>query len=130
MEKKPIIKLILALLLIGALLFVVSGIQMHKEIPTEEAKFHQLQEEYFSQAKHIRDAAATNSQLNRDLVAIKNYPSELVTLKLVGIGKILTGIFILLFGILIALLVMPMKLKELMEEKKKPKRAKRKSTKS
>ena len=90
---------------------------MHSQVETEEAKFHQLQADYFSQAKSARDEAAAGSELNNQLVEIANYPSELLKLKLVGVGKILTGIFILLFGILIALISMPMRLA--MEIKKK-----------
>lgn len=86
------------------------GVMMHKQVAVEEAAFHSLQAEYWSLAKSERDAAATGSELNDDLVKIKNYPSELLRLKLVGIGRILTGIFILLFAILLALIMMPARL--------------------
>ncbi len=46
-----------------------------------------------------------------------NYPSELLRLKLVGIGKILTGIFILLLEILMALVMMPMRLGKIIKQK-------------
>jgi len=40
-------------------------------------------------------------------------------LKLIGVGKILTGIYVLLFGILIALIMMPMRLAQFMKGSKK-----------
>lgn len=102
-----IIMLIIVVIAFG---YAFSGIGMHRQVVVEEQKFHSLQDSYFSQSKAIRDAAETNSQLNKDLVQVQNYPSELLRLKLVGVGKILTGIFVLLFGILIALIAMPMRL--------------------
>lgn len=102
--------IVMVLIVIVAIVFAWQGIAMHNEVVIEEASFHQMQGEYFSQSKAIRDGAATGSQLNQDLVSIQNYPSELLRLKLVGVGKILTGIFVLLFGILIALMMMPGKL--------------------
>lgn len=83
---------------------------MHYQVGVEEAKFHTLQSEYFLLAKSERDAAAEGSELNKKLVQIQQYPSTLLELKLVGVGKILTGIFVLLFGILIALIMMPIRL--------------------
>lgn len=102
-----IIMLIIVVVSFG---YALSGINMHRQVTVEEAKFHSLQDSYFSQSKAIRDGADTNSQLSQDLVQIQNYPSELLRLKLVGVGKILTGIFALLFGILIALISMPTRL--------------------
>lgn len=86
------------------------GMQMHRQVVVEEDKFHELQEDYFLQSKAVRDGAATESDLNKQLVEIQNYPSTLLMLKLVGVGKILVGIFILLFAILLALMMMPVRL--------------------
>ena len=83
---------------------------MHSKVNTEEADLHEAQDKYFSLDKATRDSAPTDSELNNQLVEIKNYPSELLKLKLVGVGKILTGIYVLLFGILIALIMMPIRL--------------------
>lgn len=102
--------IIMLILIVASAVFAWQGISMHQQVAVEEAKFHELQDGYFSQAKATRDAAPTDSQLNQDLVAIHNYPSELLRLKLVGVGKILTGIFILLFAILLALMIMPVRL--------------------
>lgn len=105
-------------LMLVAIFFAGQGIVMHTKVSTEEAKFHQLQSNYFTLAKVEREAASTGSELNQNLVQIQNYPSELLRLKLVGVGKILTGIFVLLFGILIALIMMPMRLGKIIKENK------------
>ena len=89
---------------------------MHAEVDDAEAVFHQLQDDYFSLAKAERDGAAADSELNDTLVKIQQTPSELLRLKLVGVGKILTGIFILLFGILIALIMMPIRLAKMIKK--------------
>lgn len=83
---------------------------MHAQVPGEETKFHSAQDAYFSINKAERDSAATNSALNAQLVEIKNYPSTLLELKLVGVGKILTGILFILLAILMALVMMPVRL--------------------
>lgn len=108
--------MIMMIIVVAAAIYAWQGIDMHNQVTTEEARFHQLQDSYFSQSKAIRDAAGTDSQLNKDLVAVKNYPSTLLQLKLVGVGKILTGIFLLLFAILMALIMMPIRLAKLLRE--------------
>lgn len=107
--------IVMIILVLGALFFAWQGSSMHRDVAIQEAAFHELQREYFLQSKVVRDAAETGSALNEQLVQIANYPSELLTLKLVGVGTILLGIFFLLLGILIALMIMPVRLKALME---------------
>lgn len=102
--------LVMAIIMLAALFFAGQGVVMHSQVSTEEAKFHALQTSYFSQAKSVRDGAATGSALSNDLVEIQKYPSELMRLKLIGVGKILTGIFLILFAILMALMMMPIRL--------------------
>lgn len=104
------IMIIMLIIVIASVFFAYQGVSMHNQVEVEETKFHALQESYFSNSKAIRDAAESNSELTQDLVTIANYPSTLLELKLVGIGKILTGIFIILFCILLALIIMPMRL--------------------
>jgi Tfp pilus assembly protein PilO len=108
--KKIVIMLLMLVIVVSAGFFSYQGISMHMQVDDEEAAFHQLQSEYFSLAKTERDGAAANSELNDKLVKIQQTPSDLLRLKLVGVGKILTGIFILLFGILVALMMMPIRL--------------------
>ena len=114
---KNIMMVVMGLLFVVSLFYAVQGVNMHMKIDAEEAKFHELQDGYFSLAKSERDSAGTGSALNADLVEISQYPSELLRLKLVGVGKILTGIYVLLFGILMALIMMPVRLGALINKK-------------
>lgn len=111
------VMIVMLILIIVSFFFAWQGVSMHNQVAVEEVAFHELQTSYFSNSKAIRDAAATGSALTDDLVQIANYPSTLLELKLVGIGKILTGIFVLLFGILIALMMMPKRLGAVLQER-------------
>ena len=104
--------IIMAVIILGGTWFAWQGFSMHREVSVQEAAFHALQAEYFNLSKVEREAAATGSALNQQLVEIQNFPSELLRLKLVGIGNILSGIFLLLLGILLALIMMPVRLKQ------------------
>lgn len=115
------VKVLMLVIFVIAIVFGWQGVAMHMQVQVEEGAFHELQKQYYSQSKSVRDSAATNSALNEDLVAIQQYPSTLLQLKLVGIGKILTGIFFLLVGILMALIAMPIRLHNMMAMKKKKK---------
>ncbi|MBI2028221.1 MAG: hypothetical protein HYT07_01295 [Candidatus Levybacteria bacterium] len=114
----PIMMGMMMALMLAGIIFAWQGVSMHRQVSVEEAKFHALQSEYFIQSKEVRDEAVTGSELNSQLVQIQNYPSELLRLKLVGVGNILTGIFILLFGILVALIMMPKRLGKIISEKR------------
>ncbi len=110
--------LMMMFIMIVAVIFAVQGVLMHAQISPNEARLHQLQKEYFTQQKSLRDSAATGSELNKTLVEIQQTPSDLLRLKLVGVGKMLTGIFVLLFGILIALIMMPIRLGKMINKNK------------
>lgn len=116
-EKMKKIMIIMVLIFGISLYFLVVGMSMHEQVSIEEDKLHILQNEYYSLDKSIRDGAPSGSELNKQLVEIQQYPSELLRLKLVGVGKILTGIYALLLAILLALIMMPIRLA--MEIKKK-----------
>ncbi|HII07686.1 MAG TPA: hypothetical protein HA349_10355 [Methanotrichaceae archaeon] len=111
-----VLMLLMALVILGSLFFEIQGINMHSQVDAEEAKFHILQKEYWILDKSTRDSAPTGSDLNEQLVEIQNYPSELLRLKLVGVGKMLTGIYILLVGILVFLIIMPMRLGRMLKK--------------
>jgi len=116
---KKLVMVVMLVLILGSLYFAGLGIKMHKQVFVEEDKFHALQEDYFGgNSKAQRDAAFANTDLTGKLVEIQNYPSELLRLKLVGVGKILTGIYLLLLGILIALMMMPHRLGMIIKGKK------------
>lgn len=118
MKKMMPMKIVMLIIVVLAAAYALKGIKMHKQVTGEEAKFHAVQTAYFSQAKSVRDSAATDSALNSQLVEIVNYPSELLRLKLVGVGNILVGIFLLLLAILMALMVMPVRLAGMINKKK------------
>lgn len=107
--------LILAILVIGGIVFAWQGISLQNQVAGEEAKFHALQQEYFIINKAEREAAATGSELQQKFVDIQNYPSTLLELKLVGVGRILAGIFGALLAILLVLFMMPIRLSKLMK---------------
>ncbi len=111
MKSQKMLMLVMLLVIISGGYFVHQGVSMHQRVPVEEARFHQLQDVYFNTPKAERDNAPRGSELNAQLVEIQQMPSALMELKLIGVGKILTGIFVLLFGILLALIVMPMRIR-------------------
>lgn len=102
--------ILMLLISVIGIIFAVQGISMHSQVGPQEDAFHALQTDYFNNSKAVRDAAPTGSELTAQLAEIQNFPSTLMELKLIGIGKTLTGIFFLLFGILLALMMMPIKL--------------------
>ncbi len=108
--------LVLITLIGSSLSYVWTGIQMHTQVSIEEARFHSMQDSYFILSKAERDAAPSGSELNKQLTQIQDYPSELLRLKLVGVGKILTGIFLVLLSISFLLFMMPIRLAKLMKE--------------
>lgn len=116
MKKMMPMMVIMLIIVVAAFVYGWQGVSMHTQVDSEEAAFHQLIDDYFSQSKSVRDAAPGSSELTDQLVELQQYPSDLLRLKLVGVGKILTGIFILLFGILIALVSMPIRLSKLMKK--------------
>lgn len=101
---------VMLLIVVVSAVYAYQGMNMHSQVDVEEAKFHALQASYWSLDKATRDAAPANSELTAQLVEIQNFPSELMRLKLVGVGKILSGIFLLLLAILMALVMMPVRL--------------------
>jgi amino acid transporter len=110
-SKKNIPTLILLIILIaGGLFFVAQGMIMHMNVADQDAALQQVQNAYFNVSKQERDNAPTGTVLNQQLVDIKNAPISLDSLKLVGLGKILTGIFLILLAILIAIITAPQRL--------------------
>ncbi len=106
--------LILMALIVGSVVYVSQGIAMHQRVAVEEAKFHALQNTYFTISKIDRDAAPTGSELNQQLVQVQNYPSELLRLKLVGVGRFRTATWLTLVAIAFLLFMMPLRLGKMM----------------
>ncbi|MBI4159994.1 hypothetical protein HY504_02410 [Candidatus Wolfebacteria bacterium] len=116
MKSMMVPMMILLILVIASVVYAWKGVGMQNQVSVEEVKFHALQQEYFIISKVEREAAVTGSELNQKLVQIQNYPSELLRLKLVGVGKILTGILSALLAIAFLLFMMPFRLAKLMKE--------------
>ena len=115
-ENKMIpIMVLMFIIAMVSLFFAIGGVRMHGQVLAGEAEFHSLLSKYYSANKTARDSAATGSKLNSQFIEIQQYPSDLTRLKLLGIGKILTGIYTLLLGILITLLILPPRLKEALQ---------------
>jgi len=110
MKQMMPILLVVTIITIAGIVYLSQGINMHQQAAVDEAAFNALQAEYWIVSKADRDAAETGSDLNQQLVRLQQYPSQLMFLKLVGLGKILTGIFALLFVIGIFLFMMPIRL--------------------
>jgi len=116
MKQMMPILLIVMIVTIAGIVYLFQGVSMQNQVAVEEAKFNALQAEYWTISKTERDAAPTGSELSQQLVRLKQYPSQLLELKLVGVGKILTGIFALLFVIGIFLFMMPVRLAMMMRK--------------
>jgi len=114
MKKNMPLYLLLGVIVLLAVLIAYQGMEMHSMVTSAgglEEEFHKLQMDYWANTtKSMRDTAAAGSELNQSLAEIMNFPSTLLTLKLGGIGKVLGGIFLLLLGILVALVSIPMRL--------------------
>jgi len=117
MKPQPLMMLMM-LIMITAIVYAVIGNVMHAQVTNLENEFHASQEQYWNIDKATRDSAPANSALTNQLAELQQTPSNLIRLKLIGVGRILTGIFVLLFGILIALIVMPVRLAKFIKGKK------------
>lgn len=102
--------LMMTIMIVG-IIFAAQGVSKHNDVNELEETFHAQQEDYIvNNTKADRDSAEVGSVLSEQHAEILNTPSELIKLKLVGVGNILTGIFVILFGIMTALIMMPFKL--------------------
>lgn len=110
MKQMMPILLVVVIITLAGIVYLYQGINMHSKAAVQEEQFNDLQAQYWTITKSERDAAETGSNLNEVLVRLQQYPSQLMFLKLVGLGKILTGIFALLFVIGIFLFMMPIRL--------------------
>ena len=115
---KKMMMVVMAILVLISLWYLYAGLSMHAQVTTDEATYHSAQRAYWAgNDKVTRDAAPANSDLNNQLADILNTPSDLLRLKLVGVGRILTGIFLLLLGILMALVMMPVRLGQIIKNR-------------
>jgi len=97
--------------------FIGQGVYMHSQVNELERELNSAQDNYFIQSKAVRDSAESGSNLNAYLVQIEQLPSELSKLKLIGLGKMIMGVYVLLFGILIALVMLPERMKDIVKKR-------------
>ena len=112
----PRMVVMIAMIMMLGLYVAATGVVMQAKVPAVEAQFHGLLDSYYANSKEVRDSAASESQLTKDLAEINKFPSRLLELKLVGVGRILTGIFVILFGILGALVMMPFRVRKILRQ--------------
>jgi hypothetical protein len=95
-----------------ALLLLLMGIGLQSNaFRLEFTKFTPLLDELMPVQAPLIDEADPGSRLAMLKTDAAKFPPKLMTFKLVGIGSILTGIWILLFGIIQALKEMPTRAK-------------------
>lgn len=108
--------MVMMIMMIGAI-FAIWGLSMQADVGDVEAAYHsQLDTYYGENSKADRDSAVGGSALTQQLAEIQKQPSELLRLKIVGNGRTMTGIFIVLFGILGALMMMPFRVRRAMKQ--------------
>ena len=113
----PVMITMVAMMMMLGLIVAATGVIMQSKVPVVEAQFHsQLDAYYGKNSKAQRDGAAADSALTKQLVELNKFPSRLLELKLVGVGRILTGIFIILFGIQGALVMMPFRVRKVLRQ--------------
>lgn len=96
--------------------FVLAGIILHITAWIQEfTVFQPLVQDYWSVDKATRDAATSGSELANQLAEIQSFPAKLMTFKLVGVGSVLTGIWISLFVIAKRIGMLPVRLASLIK---------------
>jgi len=118
MKKMIPMMMVMMVIVVAAIVYVGQGVDRQNQVEGAEAAFHSLQTDYIvNNTKVERDTAVAGSDLAQQQAVLANTPSHLLELKLVGIGKILTGIALLLGGILMALVTMPVRLGRIVTDK-------------
>lgn len=96
------------------ILFLSIGIVFHVTAFTLEfTQFAPLLDKLAGLPKSQIDEATVGSEISMWKIEAAKFPPKLMTLKLVGVASILTGIFLALFVITQALRFMPLRLKKL-----------------
>jgi len=102
-----------------ALLLLLLGVALQSNaFRLEFTEFTPILDELIPIQKPLVDEAESGSRLAILKTEAAKFPPKLMTFKLVGIGAILTGIWILLFGIIQALKDMPIRAKMFLKQMK------------
>ncbi|MBI2342635.1 MAG: hypothetical protein HYU98_07900 [Deltaproteobacteria bacterium] len=115
-----------ALVLAGILFIMIGAVLQVSAFILEFTKFTPILDELMPLQKSVADNADPASRIAMLKTEAAKFPPKLMTFKLVGIGSILMGVFIMLLVIVQALRVMPLRiskvLRELQAEQKNSKR--------
>lgn len=104
-------------LVLIAMLFLITGVVLQSTaFNLEFTEFTPILEELKPLQKSVVDNADPESRIANLKTDAAKFPAKLLTFKLVGVGAILTGIWILLFVILQALKIMPLRLAKVIAE--------------
>lgn len=107
-------------IVLAGVLFLVIGIAFQITAFTLEfTKFTPLLDKLAGLPKSVADEAPVGSEISQWKIDAAKFPAKLMTLKLVGVGSILTGIFLILFVITQALRIMPIRLGKVIKESRK-----------
>lgn len=105
-----------AIILTGVLFLVLGVVFQITAFTLEFTQFAPLLDNLAGLPKSIADEAPVGSEISQWKIEVAKFPPKLMTLKLVGVGSILTGIFLTLFVITQALRVMPIRLGKVIRE--------------
>ncbi len=117
-DEKGFLKKMKMLEIIALLLLLLGVALQSNAFRLEFTEFTPILEELMPIQKPIVDEAEPGSHLTLLKTEAAKFPPKLMTFKLVGIGAILTGIWILLFGIIQALKEMPIRAKMFLKQMK------------
>lgn len=118
-DEEAFMSRIKALSLLGILFVVIGAILQVTAFTLEFKKFAPVLDEIGPLQKDVVDNADPGSRIAMLKTEAAKFPPKLMTFKLVGVGSILIGIFIMLFNILQGLRVMPLRLAKVMQQNKK-----------
>ncbi|MBI4392760.1 MAG: hypothetical protein HY556_03045 [Euryarchaeota archaeon] len=110
-----------AVIMLGFLFLLIGLVMQATALSLEFNQFAPLLDKYAGIPKNEFDNAPLGSDISDAKIEIAKFPPKLFTLKLVGIGMILVGIFLNLFVITQGLRVMPLRLSAAIRDATGPK---------
>ena len=105
-----------AMVMVGMLFVFVGAVLQVSAFTLEFTKFAPLLDELKPLQKSVVDEADPGSRIAMLKTEAAKFPPKLTTFKLVGIGSILIGVFMMLFVIVQALKVMPHRIAKMLRQ--------------
>lgn len=109
-DEESFMNMMKGVVLTGFLFLLVGTALQVTAFTLEFRQFVPLLDQLAGLPKEVADNAPLGSEISNWKIEAAKFPPKLMTLKLVGVGSILTGIFLLLFVITQGLRVMPIRL--------------------